>query len=92
MTNEQYICIMIMLIAIYAVLLWEAFKGVKIINLLPDADVVEQKQGKWIEYGEPEPWGKFQVWYWKCSECGAVGIDEWNYCPNCGARMMNDEP
>lgn len=28
----------------------------------------------------------------KCSECGDISskpsIDEWNYCPNCGARVI----
>ena len=61
-----------------------------ILEQMPPVDVVEQKAGKWIEYGEPDPWNKFQVWYWKCSECGAVGIDEWSYCPHCGARMVSD--
>jgi len=69
----------------------EAYHEIKnLIEHISAADVVEQRIGKWIEYGEPDPWNKFQVWYWKCSECCAVGIDEWSYCQNCGARMVND--
>lgn len=43
---------------------------------------VEPKRGKWIDYcGDL-----------KCDQCGCeadlFGIrGEWNYCPNCGARM-----
>lgn len=30
---------------------------------------------------------------YECSECGEQiePKDEWNYCPNCGARVMHDE-
>lgn len=27
----------------------------------------------------------------KCSECGqSLGDKRWNYCPNCGARVINE--
>ena len=57
---------------------------------IPSADVVDRKTGKWRENGEPNAYGKFELWYYVCSLCGAVGIQEYNYCPNCGARMVSE--
>lgn len=54
---------------------------------IPAADVVERKSGEWIEHGEPNEYGVYQSWYWTCSNCGAVGYHEFNFCPNCGADM-----
>lgn len=53
---------------------------------LPSA---EPKVGKWINhkeiiYTDPEIWGYSQ----ECSLCGfTLGAKEYNYCPNCGAKM-----
>ena len=58
-----------------------------IIKRIPAANVVERKTGKWEEYGEPNAHGKFEIGYHKCNLCGAIGIKEFNYCPNCGAEM-----
>lgn len=56
------------------------------------ADVVEVKHGRWV--GTADGYGDGEMVYdqWECSECGydADGADEkpnWNYCPNCGAKM-----
>ena len=46
--------------------------------------------GKWIEYGEPNQRGVYQPWYYKCSYCGAVGLADFNFCPNCGTRMVRE--
>lgn len=27
----------------------------------------------------------------ECSECGQPDIDGWNYCPNCGARVVEGD-
>jgi hypothetical protein len=46
----------------------------------PTADVAEVKHGKWMKHGNEK----------KCSECQFIyysNNDEWNFCPNCGAKM-----
>lgn len=51
----------------------------------------QRMRGRWVGtefdgYADGNP-----VYYeWKCSACGCVVEDEeptWNYCPNCGAEM-----
>ncbi len=48
------------------------------IDTLPSADAV---QGEWIMH---ELWGN--PWF-TCSECNYHGRNDFNYCPNCGAKM-----
>lgn len=59
----------------------------KILKAIDEAETVERKRGKWRENGEPNAHGKYELWYYDCNLCGAVGIQEFNYCPNCGAEM-----
>ena len=66
--------------------------GVKILNQFPSSDVEPVKHGQWIGSGDGYANGELVYDMWECSECGydADGADEepnWNYCPNCGARM-----
>lgn len=52
------------------------------INSIPGADVAQVVHGRWVEYQIPP--------IICCSNCDwATGIEEKNfqYCPNCGARM-----
>ena len=64
----------------------------KMIELLPAADVEEVKHGKWIGK-QLDNFRKYEV---TCSNCGWIGIEnydsyndpsDFNYCPNCGAKM-----
>lgn len=48
------------------------------ISALPSADAV---QGEWVRH---ELWGN--PWF-TCSECNYHGRNDFNFCPNCGARM-----
>ena len=52
-----------------------------------DKSDADRPQGEWIEQEDD------YHHYWECSECGmGVGLDDIrNYCPNCGAKMCNDE-
>lgn len=63
--------------------------GIDLKNL-PSAQP-ERKKGKWIENSEPNQFGKNGPWYWKCSNCGHIGISSFNFCPFCGARMDGGE-
>lgn len=58
----------------------------------PTADVQEVKHGKWID----ERLDKFRKWKSTCSVCGWYGVSNYDsyvdiydfeYCPNCGAKM-----
>ncbi len=61
-------------------------------NLRSISIVEERKSGHWIDRKELidadlNLWGYSQI----CSECGFIlGAKEYNYCPNCGARMEEE--
>ena len=77
-------------------------KCINAVELLPAADVAPVRHGEWI-LGHVEP-GYFTPGGnrpWICSKCGQVvswslARPEYNYCPNCGAKMdggeNNDKP
>lgn len=60
----------------------------EVLRKLPSA---EPKKGKWISEGQKNK--GFNFWM-HCSLCGYKTIDapssRTNYCPNCGARMEED--
>lgn len=63
------------------------------INSVPSV-TPQPKTGHWIKY--QKPWGGMQGW--KCSNCknhydisDAYTMIPYNYCPNCGSRMMGAE-
>lgn len=45
----------------------------------------ERKRGRWIEASAEE------AFYYICSECGRRHDFEDPFCPNCGAKMQEDE-
>ena len=51
------------------------------IKQLPTAE----RKGHWIEL----KCGSASLW--KCSECGELFLEDFYYCPNCGARMESKE-
>lgn len=59
------------------------------IEQIPAADVTPVVYGRWIEDHD----------YLKCPECSVMvkwdftffDIGDWNYCPNCGAKMGEEE-
>lgn len=72
---------------------WEEI--IDFLENLPAADVEEVKHGKWIGK-QLDNFRKYEV---TCSNCGWVGIEnydsyndpsDFNYCPNCGAKMTED--
>ena len=61
----------------------------------PTVDAVEVVHGRWID----KKIDNFRMWEVRCSECDWVGISnydaynepyDFNYCPNCGAKMDGD--
>lgn len=63
-------------------------QAINILDIVPAADVVEVRYGKWINaYPEIEPNPMFM--YGICSVCGFEQSvsDKLKYCPNCGAKM-----
>ena len=59
------------------------------INEAPTVDAVPVRHGHWIF--NPKDAIEMMFTLPKCSECGAESADGGNYCPNCGARMDEDE-
>lgn len=50
---------------------------------------VTQKSGKWIERDK-----RVYYAYWeryKCSKCGHYGDNDYKFCPNCGAKMVEPQ-
>lgn len=60
-----------------------------VIDAQPTAEVVEIKRGRWIAYGLEDG---FAIERHICSECDYdIGVIPTNYCPNCGAKMDEDD-
>lgn len=65
------------------------YEDTNVFHIIDKIPIVEQKNGHWIDRKELidadlNLWGYSQI----CSECGFIlGAKEYNYCPNCGAKM-----
>ena len=62
--------------------------AIKMVNLMPSADVQEVRHGKW--QGRYNINNIYNDWY--CNECGYYSDirnknNLGNYCPNCGVKM-----
>lgn len=63
----------------------------QIIKRMPAADVVEVVHGRWtknhhVSYDDMRE--ENVHWYtYTCSKCGGEAMNDYPYCPNCGARM-----
>lgn len=64
--------------------------AIQIINEAPTADVAPVRHGKWLK-------PKYEYHVGICSLCGCVPLRSafmstpYNYCPNCGAKMDEEE-
>lgn len=65
----------------------------EIVNAIPAADVVPVVHGRWVEKSTA------MGMYFECSACGCAvwnvkpflfGKGDYNFCPNCGAKMDGD--
>lgn len=50
----------------------------------PTIEAEPTKHGRWIDRG------KDMCIRWKCSECGRKDTHIYNYCPDCGALMIDE--
>ena len=55
------------------------------LNELPTVTPQEPKTGNWNEIP------KYKDIAWMCSECGRFTTMKHNYCPNCGAKMVEPQ-
>lgn len=58
----------------------------KIIKGMPPVNPQEPKTGHWFAW-KPED----DVWRTTCSECGEETRTLWDYCPNCGTKMIKPQ-
>lgn len=57
----------------------------KVIENQPTVEAESVRHGHWIDNDiDPEAWNF-------CSVCGEQAIDNYDYCPNCGAKMDGGE-
>ena len=59
-----------------------------IIDCAVEEAVEKRKTGKWIPTGHKEEWWAEEK---QCSVCGAITLDDGNYCANCGAAMEGEQ-
>ena len=58
---------------------------------IPSADVRPVRHGRWMKsYADHEAFG-VRPFFRYCSECHEATVHQYNYCPNCGARMDGDK-
>ena len=46
--------------------------------------VTAEKVGQWEWKYDSNP----KIGYWYCSQCHDIGVDYYDYCPYCGAKML----
>lgn len=57
------------------------------LHKMPTIDPV--KHGRWET--EVRTIQGYKIPFFACSNCGKNAVEEYRYCPNCGARMMEGE-
>ena len=57
------------------------------IDKVPTVDAEPVRHGRWIDKS-----GGIEGAWNHCSVCGERAIDLYDYCPNCGAKMDEEEP
>lgn len=61
------------------------------IQKIPAADVAPVVRGRWKKsYADHEAFG-VRPFFRYCSECHEATVYQYNYCPNCGAKMEGED-
>lgn len=63
----------------------ELYGFIERIEEQPSADVRHVVRGRWRWVGQDQ-WNDC----YECSQCGKMNTDNSNFCPNCGAMMMEE--
>ena len=58
---------------------------------MPTVDAAPVRRGKWIHEVRYTIDSLHSYQQYRCSECDMTYITNTKYCPNCGARMVEDE-
>lgn len=70
-------------------------KNLQSISDIPGADVAPVVHGRWIKDNDSFQISDYCCYFdHTCSECGKIINDRYefpNYCPNCGAKMDEEE-
>ena len=61
------------------------------LEAFPTADVEPVRHGRWIEQTHEWDFPPFHYTDYKCSLCGIREQAKRNYCPDCGAKMDEEE-
>ena len=60
----------------------------KIIKALPSVNP-QPKTGHWLRTGEVDVF--YDLPSYECSKCGQTSLENGDYCPNCGAKMVEPQ-
>ena len=64
---------------------WRDNRGISMKEFAEALDALQEpKTGHWV-------FDEVLDRHYYCSECKSMGVDYWNYCPNCGAKMTEEE-
>lgn len=74
-----------------------AMAGVGCLNMVKRSPTIEPRHGKWVDVAKTEMYDKTGIKTWgivyQCNLCGFIvnavegHIGQYNYCPQCGAKM-----
>ena len=58
---------------------------IEFLDKMPTIDAEPKRHGRWIDNGRYDGYTMYI-----CSECGHAESIQYNYCPDCGAKMDGD--
>lgn len=72
--------------------LLEAANAIEELLSSVEVEATPIKRGRWIIKDDSYTYGIIRAVHWyECSNCGGIAYIEHPYCPNCGARMGEEE-